>query len=346
MTDVRISKQLLKDRKAEYDRYLRPSSARIERPLYNAPADNWPPISVVLATRNRSASVGRTVRSILSNDYAHFELIVIDQSADHLTQSTLRAYLSDPRLRYIPTSTIGLQVARNLAAGAAQNEIIVTTDDDCEVPVNWLTQFAAAFAVDRRIAIVFGSIVAGPCDARAGFIPSYSVSESLLVRSILRRHRLEGMGACFGFKKSAWVALGGFDPTLGVGAPFRSAGETDFALRALLSGHFVYGTPAINVVHYGFRTWEECEALVYRYLYGVGAVYVKHLRNGRWAILGDFFPVAWRFVVGGRAVHLGNRSHGRLKLKGFLAGAAAGWRAPLDKRTGHFRSPVSTIEEK
>lgn len=284
------------------------------------------------------------MRSILSNDYAHFELIVVDQSTDQQTHAALGPYLSDPRVRYIATPTIGLQVARNLGVGAAQHEIVATTDDDCEVPINWLAQLAAAFAVDRRIAVVFGSTTAASNGAGAGVIPSYVIAESVLVRSILHKHRVEGMGACFGFRKSAWTTLGGFDPALGVGATFRSAGETDFALRALFSGHFVYGTPDVNVVHHGFRTWEECDALVYGYLYGVGAVYVKHLKNGRWAVLGDLLLVAWRFIAGGHAVSLGNQ-YRRRKLDGFLAGAAAAWRTPLDKRTGHFRNPAPTIED-
>ena len=53
-------------------------------------------------------------------------------------------------------------------------------------------------------------------------------------------------------KKSVWKNLKGFDPLLSAGAPFKSAEETDFIVRALRVGYDVYETPDISVTHQAF----------------------------------------------------------------------------------------------
>ena len=72
-----------------------------------------PQLSVVIPTRNRPAMVKRCVDSILTNSFEEFELIVVDQSTDRQTQQLLQG-IDDPRLRYLPTTTKGAAVCRNI----------------------------------------------------------------------------------------------------------------------------------------------------------------------------------------------------------------------------------------
>ena len=123
---------------------------------------NSPSVTVIIATRNRGAMVARTVQSVLLNEYPTFDLRVIDQSEDNLTQTSLHPFLTDHHLRYIRTATSGLQTARNLGVCNTQSEIIAITDDDCETPPNWLQELIVAFNVDSRIAIVYGNVLPGP----------------------------------------------------------------------------------------------------------------------------------------------------------------------------------------
>jgi glycosyltransferase involved in cell wall biosynthesis len=71
-------------------------------------------------------------------------------------------------IRYIHTSGQGLSNGRNWAINHGQGEIIAFTDDDCEVPPNWLREIARAFSSECRIGLVFGSVKAGPHDAKPG----------------------------------------------------------------------------------------------------------------------------------------------------------------------------------
>ncbi|MGQ0658303.1 MAG: glycosyltransferase family 2 protein [Chromatiales bacterium] len=299
----------------------------------------YPSLTVVVCTRNRGDSVSRAVDSILGGDYADFELIVVDQSTDDLTEVSMQRYMSDARVRYQRTSTTGVSVARNTAIASAAGDTIAITDDDCEARPTWLRELSDAFAVDSGIGIVFGNLLPAPHDPAMGFVPSYLRSDSVLARGIAQKHHVDGVGACMAFKRSVWLALGGFDEMLGAGAPFKAGEEIDFAIRALLAGYCIYETPTVAVVHHGFRTWEQAKGLIEGYMHGLGAALMKQLKCRQYAILGVMGRLAWRWAFERPAADYGHRPPRLLRLLAFLRGAAAAASTPVNRTTGHYVTP-------
>jgi len=297
-----------------------------------------PPITVVISTRNRSESIIQAIQTVLRNDYPHFELSVVDQSEDHLTESLVHPFLTHPRLRYKKTATKGVSQGRNLGIRDSENELIALVDDDCEAPPNWLHELADAFAVDRRIGIVFGNVFPGPHDAAAGFIPVYVRERPFLAKGIRDKHQVDGISACMGLRRSVWQKLSGFDEMLGAGAHFQSAGEVDLTLRGLIAGHFVYETPRITILHHGFRNWDQGKRLMYRYWYGTGATFAKHLKCYHWSILSLLARLGWRWAFGISqvAAGFGKNSHRWFRLASFIRGFATGTITPIDKSICHY----------
>jgi GT2 family glycosyltransferase len=296
-----------------------------------------PMISVVVTTRDRSERVTGPVRTTLQNDYPRFDLTLVDQSEDGGTALALEPYLRDPRVHYVRTSTRGLARGRNRGIDAASGELIALTDDDCEVATDWLQEIAAAFALDRRIGIVFGNVLPAPHDRRAGFVPACVSEQPFLARSVRQKVRVEGMGACMAVRRNTWEALGGFDEMLGAGAPLKAGDEGDLAIRALLAGHFVYETPAVTVTHHGFRGLSEGRALIDDYWYGTGAIFAKHLRCRRMSLVPMLPRLAYRWAWGHSPVAASlDRPYRTLRLTAFVRGLGAGGTAPIDCHRGHY----------
>jgi glycosyltransferase involved in cell wall biosynthesis len=296
-------------------------------------------MSAVVCTRNRGTMVADAVRSILANDHPDFELIVIDQSTNDLTQSALCEFSSDLRLRYVRSPARGLSNARNLGISLATSKKIAMTDDDCTVPVDWLTRMERALDHAESVAIVIGNVFAAPYDRSKGFVPNYTQASKFLAKSVRDKHRIEGMAACMGICVEACTRLNGFDPSLGSGSRFQSADETDMIIRALLAGYRVLETPEVVVTHQGLRTWKEADAIVYNYLYGIGATIAKHIRSGNWSITYVVLALAGRWMFGHPVMDYGFQPGRRVRLFGFMSGFKAGLSTPVDKRTGHFVQP-------
>jgi hypothetical protein len=210
------------------------------------------------------------------------------------------------------------------------------TDDDCRVPSDWLRRTAGAFAHGDRIGIVFGNIVAAPHDRAKGFISAYQRKTRFVAAGIRDKPKVEGIGACMGVRRDVWVALKGFDEILGAGSRFKSADDTDFAIRALLSGYEICDTPEVHVVHHGFRTWSEGKVLIAGYLFGIGAMLAKHVRCRHWPVLHVVRALARRWMFERPVVEFGFTPSRSLRLSGFVKGFIAGATAPIDRRTGQF----------
>jgi GT2 family glycosyltransferase len=290
-------------------------------------------VTVVISTRDRGESILQTIQTILLNDYPHFDLSIVDQSKDDSTEISLHPFRNNPRIRYVRTDMKGVSKGRNLGIRDTQSELIAIIDDDCEAPTNWVRELVAAFSVNPRIGIVFGNTLPGPHDRMTGFIPIYIRDEPYLARSIRDKHRVEGISACMGLRRSVWQGLCGFDEMLGSGAAFKSAAEVDFTIRALLTGSFVYETPKLTVVHHGFRTWDEGRTLIHNYWYGTGAVFPKQIKCGYWSISQVLLRLAWRWAFGLSqvAASFENHPHRWLRLTSFIKGFISGAATPVDK---------------
>jgi GT2 family glycosyltransferase len=292
-------------------------------------------VTVVIATRNRGVGAVRTIESIIGPEQSEYragvELIIVDQSDDDATECAVAPYLQLANVRYVRTTPRGLGVARNVGVAAARGEWVAFTDDDCTAGRDWLAGLRRAFAVDARVGVVFGNVIEGPHDGNATFVPSYVRSGAFLARSIADKHNVEGIGACMALRKSVWASLGGFDPLLGAGSRFHAAEELDFVIRALESGCWVYETAGAEVVHNGFRPNAQKSTLAYEYCFGIGAVYLKHLKCGRWKVLVPLVQLAFRWALRRPVVRYGTPPARLPRLRGVLDGAVAGFRTPVDR---------------
>jgi Predicted glycosyltransferases len=293
-------------------------------------------IAAVVCTRNRGDTVVAAVRTILDNDHPDFEVIVVDQSTNDLTERALGPLRSDSRFRYMKSSTSGLSNARNIGIGEARSDVVAMTDDDCVVPRSWLSRVDDVFMNDSRVAMLLGSVLRGKHDESKGFVVGYRRPDAIVVKSIRDKHRIEGMAACMAIRTDAWAALSGFDPMLGAGASLKSADETDMVIRSLLAGFYVCEDPSVTVIHNGFRAWSESDSVVHGYLFGIGATIAKHLKCGHLGVAHVGAALARRWLFGQPVVAYGFRPARRVRMLGFIRGFRAGMSMQVNRRTSQF----------
>ena len=191
----------------------------------------------------------------------------------------LEEFAGDDRLTCIHSSTRGVSAARNVGIMTARNDLVLIIDDDVTVGPNWAADFARSLAGMNDVAVAFCAVEAAHHDESAGFIPDHLVHHSQTVRSVSFKSLIEGIGAGMAVRREAVLELGGFDETLGPGAPFRSGEDRDIAIRALMRGWSVCSTADASVTHHGFRTWDEGRQLTRRDWFGIGATYAKPVKT-------------------------------------------------------------------
>ena len=101
--------------------------------------------SVVIPTYNRASFIERTVRSVLDQMHASFEIIVVDDGSTDNTEAIVTA-ISDARIRYIKTKNAERGHARNTGTAAASGDYITFLDSDDLLYPKYLSTAAASLA--------------------------------------------------------------------------------------------------------------------------------------------------------------------------------------------------------
>lgn len=89
-----------------------------------------PMFSVIIPTYNCGAFIGQAIDSVLSQTFADYEVIVLDDGSTDATRDIVARYTHDARVRYIHQDNRGLAAARNAAIRASSGAYIALLDAD------------------------------------------------------------------------------------------------------------------------------------------------------------------------------------------------------------------------
>jgi len=233
-----------------------------------------PRFSLILATYGNAADeIPRFVDSLVAQNGAHFELIVVDQNADNHVGDILSQYSGKLDIVHVRASP-GLSAARNVGLRLARGEIIAFPDDDCHYPAGVLETVANRLdteteldGITGRCSDEQGRLAAGAEDKSSGYLTKVNVwQRGVSVTLFLRRNLVQSVGE--------------FDEELGLGAktPFQSGEETDYLLRAIAKGNRIYYDPELSVFHPlpPPNTAPGSALKAWRYGLGMGRVLRKH----------------------------------------------------------------------
>jgi GT2 family glycosyltransferase len=267
-----------------------------------SPLGPEPFVSVIVPTYRRFEPVLATVRDLLAQRYADYEIIVADQNADW--PAPLRAErdrLSEhPRVRWLDVPVPGVVAARNEAVQRSRGEVLVFVDDDVRIADDGFIGRHVANYADPRIATVSGREM-NPWDVAPNPVGDVSAEPVRPDRTPLEMvlgfdrntgRRVEGcvFSTCnCSVRRDVFLALGGFDENY-IGNSYGD--DSDFALRLAATGRIMVFDPGAALVHLrvpigGLRLSDRTNAtsqtdrVVSGWLF-----YLRHARAGsRWHIL-------------------------------------------------------------
>ncbi|HEX5702603.1 MAG TPA: glycosyltransferase family 2 protein [Pyrinomonadaceae bacterium] len=124
----------------------------MESPHDNALAGSL--VSVILPVHNRADWVTRAIKSVLSQSYPHFELLVINDGSTDGTRHVLKGFT--PRITILDQPHSGAEAARNLGLEHARGEFVAFIDSDDVWYADRLSRQLPLFSRDE-VGLVFGN---------------------------------------------------------------------------------------------------------------------------------------------------------------------------------------------
>lgn len=178
--------------------------------------------SVIIPARNEAANITNCLQSIVANNYpkTHYEVTVVDDFSTDDTQACVR----NMQQQYSTIQLLSMEEmigsrallaykkkAIELAIGRAKGDWIVTTDADCMVPQNWLSNLNAYIQQTKAV------FVAAPVSFSntQSFISIFQCLDFISLQGITAAAVSAGVhsmcnGANLAYSKAAFYAVEGF----------------------------------------------------------------------------------------------------------------------------------------
>jgi glycosyltransferase involved in cell wall biosynthesis/GT2 family glycosyltransferase len=208
-------------------------------------------VSVVINTLDRAAHLRTALRALEQLRYPAFEVIVVNGPSRDDTEAVLDGY--GDRIKRARCPEANLSMSRNIGIGLAAGDVVAFLDDDAIPEPDWLDELVRGYE-DPGVGAVGGFLrdhtgVTFQCRVtvcdRFGDSEGFDTVEAAGVTNKPGDWRfLSPTGANSSFRRSALLAVGGFDETF---AYFLD--ETDVNLRILDAGWTIAYQPAAEVHH-------------------------------------------------------------------------------------------------
>lgn len=317
---------LLSDRVARAEaeeRIRKESSAGVAAPTVRQTERIGPTFSLIVGTLGRVRELEKLLDSLVGQSETEFEVIVIDQNPDSRLAFLPGRYDGKLNLRLVRHPSSGISAARNAGLHLAGGEFCAFPDDDCVYPAGVLERIRKKFeetGADGLSLRVTDS--RGRCSA-GGFMGH---RESRISRSNVWRC---AVSPGLFFRRNVLLRCGGFDESLGVGAPGEcfSAEDSELVLRLLREGRKIHYLPSLTIGHPA-PSWTGNFLRAYRYGLGMGRVladydysflqvcryaFWQHLRSVQRLCQGRVRQARWHWNMGmGRLAGFCRRNRGRL----------------------------------
>lgn len=190
-----------------------------------------PLVSVIIPTLNRYEYLKDVLADLEKQDYNHFEVIVCDQS-EPVNEAFYEGW--NLNIQLIKQEEKALWLARNNAIKKAKGDYIALTEDDVELPIDWLKNHLKC--VDYFDA-----------DASAGvfYRNDGNMGRQSKVKPIFRYSQQFPTGNTL-IKRSVFQKIGLFDRQF----EKQRMGDGEFGLRALLAGFKVISNPMAFIIDF------------------------------------------------------------------------------------------------
>jgi len=172
-------------------------------------------VSVIICTYNREELIKRSIKSVLSQSFTDFELIIIDDASDDKTKDVATSF-NDSRIKYFKNDiNRGISKSRNKGCQIAEGEYIAMLDsDDWWLNDDKLKRQVEYLESNPAVGLMGTGIVL--YDKDNNFIKEeiFSGEDNKIRKKILSKNQFAQSSVVF--RRDAYIAAGGYDESLTV----------------------------------------------------------------------------------------------------------------------------------
>ncbi|MCB9541514.1 MAG: glycosyltransferase [Myxococcales bacterium] len=119
-----------------------------------------PRFSVLMAAFDRAGLIGDAIESVLRQDFADWELVIVDDGSTDETPAVVARYAAgEPRLRYVRKDrNEGRPAARNRAMAEARGEFVLWMADDDLLVDGVLARYDAVLRAEPQVDVIYGKL--------------------------------------------------------------------------------------------------------------------------------------------------------------------------------------------
>jgi glycosyltransferase involved in cell wall biosynthesis len=232
-------------------------------------------VSVIIPAFNAGKYIHETIESVLSQDYPHLEILVVDDgSTDNTLQIVENFKRKDPRIRIFRQDRGGVAVARNTGIRHARGEFIAPLDaDDIWYPDKISSQVQVMQERGTRTGLVYTWVVRLDSNSNLIGLCATSSYEGPVFGSLLTGNFISCASVPL-IRRTCIETVGGYSTEF-FSRQVQGCEDLDFHLR--IAEQFDFGV--VKKLLVGYRWFPESMSKNHRQMYGSFDLTIRRLKR-------------------------------------------------------------------